>query len=336
MGKPKVLTIILNYRTPELTLGAAAAALREMRALGGEVLIVDNASGDGSYEAILGAVRARGWDADDTVRVVQSPVNGGFGAGNNFGIRLGLASGETPDFYYLLNSDAAPDAGAVGRLLEVMQAHPRAGMAGSYIKGTDGTPHCTVFRFPTITGEFEGAARTGIFTRLLKNAVVPMAIPQEATKVDWTAGASLMLRREMLDAVGGFDEEFFLYYEETELCHRAAGAGWDTWYVPASECAHVGSVSTGMKSWSRTPRYWFESRHHYFTKVHGRAYAALATLARIAGGLIWRLRRLLSGKPPADPPHFLRDLTAHALGTLFRPRPRGAAPLSHPMTEDSK
>ncbi|WP_371227803.1 glycosyltransferase family 2 protein [Roseovarius sp. 2305UL8-3] len=339
MSTPSILTIILNFRTPDLTIKAAEAALREMRALGGEVLIVDNGSGDGSFEAICAQVTARGWNKDGDLRVVESPQNGGFGAGNNFGMAQGLASGARPDLYYLLNSDAWPDEGAVGKLLEVMQAHPCAGMAGSHIRGEDGGDHCTVFRFPSIAGEFEGAARLGVITRMLRNSVVPMEIPAQTTQVDWTAGASLLIRRAMLDEVGGFDETFFLYYEETELCHRAARAGWQTYYVPGSRVVHVGSASTGLKEWARTPRYWFDSRMYYFAKLHGRAYAVFATLARIMGGLIWRLRRVVSHRPLGDPPGFLRDLTAHAIGAAFhRPNTKAPRPVPprHPITEESK
>ena len=337
MSQPKILTVILNYRTPELTIQAAQAAVREMRGLGGEVVIVDNASGDGSFDAIRAKADSEGWTQDGFLRVVQSPENGGFGAGNNFGMRLGMSSGAVPDFFYILNSDAWPDPGAVEKLLDVMQAEPRAGLVGSYIKGTDGAPHCTVFRFPSASGEFEGAARTGLITRMFKSSVVPMEIPTQTTQVDWVAGASVLMRREMLDEIGLFDETFFLYYEETELCRRAARAGWKTFYVPASEVAHVGSASTAMKDWARTPRYWFESRFYYFTKVHGRAYAIWATLARLAGCGIYGLRRMLTGKPRRDPPGFARDLLSHFLAAVVSRGPsRRDVSLARPMTEDSK
>ncbi|MFK7939702.1 MAG: glycosyltransferase family 2 protein [Roseovarius sp.] len=331
---PRILTIILNFRTPDLTLQSARAALSEMQALDGEVVIVDNASGDGSYERLRTAIAD--WKAGSRLRVVQSPVNGGFGAGNNFGMRMGLSDGTQPDFYYLLNSDAWPDPGAVQALLDVMQTNPKAGFAGSHIRGTDDQDHCTVFRFPSITGELEGAARTGLITRMFPRSVVPMEIPTQTTVVDWTAGASLMIRAETLNDIGLFDETFFLYYEETELCHRAKRAGWETFYVPSSRTVHVGSASTGLKDWARTPPYWFASRRYYFTKVHGRGYAALATMARIKGCLIWRLRRLVSNKPMGDPPHFLRDLIRHSLVGPDRPSRPSIPTLAHPVTEDSQ
>ena len=125
----------------------------------------------------------------------------------------------------------------------------------------------------------------------------------------------------MLDEIGLFDETFFLYFEETDLCLRAARAGHEVHYIRDSEVTHIGSVSTGMKTWARVPGFWLDSRWHYFTKSHGRAYAAMATLAHVAGGLTWRLRRLVQRKPPADPPRFLRDLLFHDLKALLRPLP---------------
>ncbi len=337
MSTGSILTIILNYRTPEMTLQAAEAALAEMQHLPGEVLVIDNGSGDGSWEALQEGFQQRGWHKDGKVRLLQSLVNGGFGAGMNIGFAAGLSDGTAPDYYYLLNSDAFVQGETIATLRDFLGQHPGAGLAGSFVQGTDGTPHRTAFRFPSIAGEFEMAARTGIFTRLLAPWVVAMNIPATETQVDWTAGASLMIRRPVLEDIGGFDETFFLYFEETDLCRRAARAGWRTHYVPDSRVTHLGSASTGMKTWSRTPAYWFFSRSHYFTKSHGRAYAALATLARITGCGLYGLRRLIQGKPQADPDHFLRDLIAHALVPSRRsPQRQGETRLRTSMSKDLK
>ncbi len=316
MTNPTILTIILNYRTPELTLRAAEAAMREMQGLSGEILIVDNYSDDGSFNVIRDEAAARGWFEGHRLRLLQSPRNGGFGAGMNFGMMAGLSDGSQPDYYYLLNSDAFPEAKAIQHLRDFLTTNPKAGMVGSYVHGVDGTPHATAFRFPSITGEFEGAVRTGIISRLLKNSIVALPIPETETRVDWTAGASLMIRRQVIEEIGGFDETFFLYFEETDLCRRAARADWATHYLPESKVQHVGSASTGMKEWVRAPSYWFDSRMHYFCKNHGGLYAALATLALLVGGLLWRLRLLISSKSRRDPPHFLRDLITHAVHSI--------------------
>ncbi|MEP1766207.1 MAG: glycosyltransferase family 2 protein [Sulfitobacter sp.] len=318
MTHPTVLCILLNYKTPAMTLRAAEAALADLHGLGGELVIVDNASGDGSYEMISAEVASRGWGMEGLVRVVASPVNGGFGAGNNIGLAMMLSHGARPDYYYILNSDAFPDAGCTGALMAQLEGDPNAGIACSHVRGEDHVVHTTAFRFPTIASEFVGAARLRAFERLMPDALVPLPQPEATCQVDWSAGASMMLRAEMLDAIGTFDETFFLYFEETDLCLRAARAGWTCWYVPDSRVVHIGSVSTGMKTKRRMPSYWYDSRRHYFTKNHGRTYAVAALIAHLAGGVLHRLRALLGRKPPQDPAWFLTDMVTHST-TPYRP-----------------
>ncbi|MBE9636031.1 glycosyltransferase family 2 protein [Salipiger mangrovisoli] len=323
---PRVLVLSLNYRTAEMTLRSAQAALRAMAGLDAELILIDNDSGDGSFEVMAQALATQDWAQAAPVRLISSGHNGGFGAGNNIGIRAGMSDGSRPDYIYLLNSDAFPEAGALRALVEHLETHPEAGFAGSYLFGEDGAAQMTAFRFPSIASEFEGAARSGPVSRLLRNRAVPMPVPGATRRVDWLAGASLLMRRRVLDEIGLFDERFFLYFEETELCLRAARAGHQTHYVRGSEVMHIGSVSTGMKRWARVPGFWLDSRWLYFAKSHGRTYAALATLSHVCGGLLWRLRRLIQRKPPADPAQFLRDLLSHDLRALFRPAPDSAAP----------
>jgi GT2 family glycosyltransferase len=317
---PSVLVVLLNYRTALMTLRAARAALADMPQ-NAEMVIVDNASGDGSAEVLSKGIK----DMGPRVRLILSEVNGGFGAGNNIGLASKMSDGSTPDFFYVLNSDAFPDRGCIPTLLAHMQAHPDAGFAASHVRGEDDLPHTTAFRFPSIAGEFEGAARIGVISRVLKGAIVAPPLPDSTTKVDWAAGASIMMRAQMLEEIDGFDEVFFLYFEETDLIRRANRAGWDCWYVPAARVVHIGSVSTGMKEWQRMPSYWFASRRYYFVKNHGRAYAALAWGARVAGSAIHALRCKLTGRPSQDPAHFLSDLTRYGLNLspgAIAPAPR--------------
>lgn len=313
-----VLTVLLNYKTPDMTLKAAEAAVTAMGGIAGEIVIVDNDSQDGSFEALEAGVAGKGWDR---VRVLQSGHNGGFGAGNNFGIRAGLSDGSRPDYVYILNSDAFPAPDAIQLLLDYLESHATVDFAGSYIHGPEGDPHQTCFRFPSIASEFESAARTGPISRLLKKSIVALPVPETSGRVDWLAGASVMMRQDTLDRIGLFDETFFLYFEETDLCRRLARAGGQVHFVRESAVAHIGSVSTGMKNWDRVPGYWFQSRWHYFNKNHGRLYAFGATLAQAAGGLLFRLRKLVSRKDLQTSPHFLRDLVSHDLGALFRRGP---------------
>lgn len=312
----RILVIVLNYRTPQMSLRAGAAALADMPQ-DAELVIIDNASGDGSPGVLQQGID--GWDQGARVRLVVSERNGGFGAGNNIGLRMTLSDGSPPGYFYLLNSDAFPDPGCISALLAHLQDHPRAGFAASHVRGEDGAPHTTAFRFPSVAGEFEGAIRFGPVSKLLRRAIVAPPLPAQTTQVDWAAGASVLIRADTLVEIGLFDEEFFLYFEETDLMRRGLRAGWTCWYVPAARVVHIGSVSTGMKDWQRMPGYWFASRRHYFVKTHGRLYAAFALVARLSGAALHRLRCGLTGRAAQDPAYFIRDLARHGFGLPLAP-----------------
>ncbi len=309
MNTPTVLTVILNYRTAEMTLESAKSACIAMADVPGGIVIVDNDSRDGSFETIRAEVAK--WEFD-RIRVVASPRNGGFGAGNNYGMAQALPDGTPPDFVYLLNSDAFPATDAISSLCDYMVAHPKVGITGSDIRGEDGVRHTAAFQFPSVASEFENAARTGVISRMLSRHIVALPTPDVPTRIGWTPGASFMMRRSMLDEIGAFDEGYFLYFEETDLCLRADRAGWETHFVPQSHVVHIGSVSTGMGEWGRTPTYWFDSRRRYFVKNHGIATFWATILARLAGGLMWRLRAVLSRRPFGEARFFLSDLIRHA------------------------
>ena len=307
----KLLVVVLNYKTADMTIRCVDNARKAVARIDGHRIdVVDNDSQDGSYEALLRAKEERGWE---DVEILESGHNGGFGAGNNFAIRRALASADPPDFVFLLNSDAFPEQDAIERLLDFMEDHPDVGLAGSQLYGTDGVPHISAFRFPTLESEVLGSTRLGVLARLLPEREVPIRPrPSESRPVDWLAGAAMMIRREVLEEVGLFDETFFLYFEETDLCRRARLRGWPTWYVVESQVAHVGHASTGLKDLSRPmPRYWFDSRRHYFTKNHGKAYAWAANAAQALGLATFKVRARLQKKDDPDPAHFLRDFVKY-------------------------
>ena len=318
---PRILVVSLNYRTAEMTLKSVQAALAAMQGLDAELVIVDNDSGDGSFARIAQAVETEDWAQGAPIRVIASPRNGGFGAGNNIGIRARLSDGSAPDYVYILNSDAFPERDSIRALQDHLDRHPEAGFAGSFIQGEDGVAHWTAFRFPSIWSELEGAAKLGLLSRLLRRKAVPLGVPETSQRVDWLAGASMMMRQGVLDEIGLFDETFFLYFEETDLCLRAARAGHAVHYVCESRVTHIGSVSTGMKKWSRIPGFWLDSRWHYFSKNHGRAYAVAATVMHVLGGLIWTVKKRLTGAKDRGPERFLADLVTHDLAAALRPLP---------------
>jgi GT2 family glycosyltransferase len=319
----RLLAIVVNYRTAELTLKAIEALLPELPAGDqGGVVVVDNDSRDGSAERIAAAIAARGWGG--RVRFIPSPRNGGFGAGVNVGIGYGLGLDSVPEYFYLLNPDAVPDAGAIAALTAFMDGHPRAGVAGSHLYTPDGKPHASAFRFPSILGELDFGLRFGPVTRLLRPWVVPIPPSHDTFEVGWVAGASFIIRRSVIEQIGLFDEEFFLYFEETDFCLRAHRKGWSIWYVGTSSVNHIGGAATGVDHTEngaaqprgqrrRVPAYWYVSRRRYFEKNHGRLYRAASDAVFLTGYALWRARRLLLNKPDHDPPGMLADFFKHTL-----------------------
>lgn len=319
-----IVVVILNYKTPDLAVVAAQSAAAAMQSFGGCILLVDNDSPDGSFQQMQDKVQATVWPEHLDVQVLQSGRNGGFGAGNNFGIRTGLEICPAAEFVYILNPDASVETGSIAALVDYLNGHPKAGIAGSWVYGEDGIDHCSAFRFPGVISEFEASVRMGPVTRLLKKYVLPLHVPETSGAVGWIAGASMLVRTSLMDAIGLFDETFFLYFEETDLCLRAHRSGHEVHFVRESRVCHIGSVSTGMGTWKRTPTYWFESRWYYYSKNYGRAYAITATLFNAMGTSLWRLRRMIERKPNTDARRFVRDLVSHDIRALFRPTPDAA------------
>ncbi len=307
-----ILTIIIvNYRTAGLAIDCLASLAAERRRLPPtDVVVVDSASEDGSVSALADAIGQRGWAR--WVTLLPLPRNRGFAAGNNAGIGLALARPQPPDYLMMLNPDTVVYPGALVRLLDFLHRHPQAGMAGPRVEFADGTVQVSAFRFPSILGEWEGALRIGLMTRLLSRWRVAPPPAQSDHAADWLSGCALMIRRQALEELGPLDERYFMYFEEVDLCLRAARRGWERWYIPGARIVHhVGQASGVTDRTRRQPAYWFASRRHFFIKNHGSVYATLASVAFVLGFAGWRLRRWMLRIPDGDPPHMLWDFLRH-------------------------
>jgi GT2 family glycosyltransferase len=307
------LVVIVNYRTPELVVDCLASLEPELAAVPDvSVTVVDGHSGDDSVARIGDAIAENGWS---WAAVTAAEKNGGFAYGNNVAIRPALASAEPPDCFWLLNPDTIVRPGALRALVSVLEEQPEVGVVGSRLEGQDGTAQTSAFRFFSILGELENGLKLGLATRLLEEWVVPRPLAERGGRVDWVSGASMLVRREVLDAVGLMDEEYFLFYEEVDLCLRARRAGWATWHEPASRVVHLGGQSTGIDESrpQRKPGFWFDSRAHYFAKNHGPLYALAADLSLAAGHGLFKLRMAIQRQPERVRPRLLRDLLGRRL-----------------------
>ena len=306
---PAVLVIILNYRTPDLTMDCLKSLVGEARDLPNiRVVVTDNDSGDESNEKIPEKIVKENWAWAEFMPLAR---NGGFAYGNNFPIQQALESKALPPYVLLLNPDTVVKPGAIRALIEFMERHPDAGIAGSRLEDPDGTPQCSAFRFHTFWSELDHGLRLGLVTQLLSKWIVAPPISDIACPTDWVAGASMIIRREVIEQVGLIDEGYFMYYEEMDFCLQAFRSKWKCWYVPESRVIHLVGQSSGVTNkkgtTKRRPQYVFDSRRRYFLKNYGSLYLIAADFLWLIGFSIWRLRRILQRKPDGDPPYLLWD-----------------------------
>ena len=321
--QPAVYVAIVNYKTPELTIDCLRSLVDEIQPYpGSQVVVADNASPDGSGEIIAHAIAANGWSA--WARLEKMPRNGGFAYGNNAVLRQGRIAASPPRYFWLLNSDTIVRQGSLRALVDFMESHPEAGIAGSRLEDPDGTQQTSAFRFPSVAGEFETGTCAGPVSKLLARWVVPLPPLQNSGPCEWICGASMFVRAAMLQTTGLLDETYFLYFEETDFCRAGRKQGWPCWFVAESRVVHLRGQSTPHIGTKRQSAYWFESRRHYFIKNHGRLYAIGADIALMSGTLINRIRKALTGQPSNIPEYFIFDL---ARNTALLPHARKTKPI---------
>jgi N-acetylglucosaminyl-diphospho-decaprenol L-rhamnosyltransferase len=314
--RSRLWIVIVNYRTAPLVLdGLKSLSDERSHYPNMQVVVVDNASEDGSVELLNQGITDHQWQS--WVKLEPLPHNGGFGCGNNTVLRQALAATEPPDYILLLNPDARVRSNAIAPLVQFLDEHPQVGLVGSRLEDPDGTPQFSAFRFLSFWTELDQGLRLGPISQLLRNQIVTLPLTDSPCPADWIAGASLMIRREVLESSGLFDEEYFLYFEEVDFCRRAKAAGWDCWYVPQSRVVHLVGQSSGVTDSKRPPKrmpqYWFDSRRRYFLKHHSTFYAAMTDLAWMVGFALWRVRRWVMNKPDPDPPSFLQDFFQNSI-----------------------
>jgi hypothetical protein len=324
MNDINVVVAIVTYKSATLTIDCLHSIDAERQATPGvkiRAIVVDNASGDAP--AIAEAIEAKGWAP--WVTLLEAPTNGGFAYGNNLAFQRAYDDGP-PAYFHMLNPDSLIRKGAIAALVQFLEAHPDVGTAGSTFEVDQGIDWPYAFRFPSILGELVGGLQFGLVTRALEPWVVIKEMTSVPQPIDWGGGASMMIRKEVFDAIGGLDEQYFLYFEETDFCYRAKQAGFPTWYVPDSRVLHIGQQSTkAAKEWAtpkRLPGYWFNSRCHYFVANYGLRYAIAVEVVALLANSLGYLKRLLQLRADRGVPHFLADFWEHS--TLW-PRNRGPA-----------
>ncbi|HLF25341.1 MAG TPA: glycosyltransferase family 2 protein [Anaerolineae bacterium] len=254
--------VVVNLNTKQLLRDALAALPDASRGLSSETIVVDNGSTDGS----AALVRERFAHA----LLIVNEHNAGFAAANNQAMQR--AQGE---FVLLLNSDtrAAPDS--IATLARFLKAQPRAGIVGPRLLNADGTFQGSAAAFPTPAGE--ALLLLGDVARRLRGPLFPYhSLPDDRSprRVDWISGACLLIRRAVIDQIGGLDTGYFMYTEETDWCYRARQAGWETWWLPEPGVYHLNGA-TAQQTFARKRRQIYGSKTRFFRKHYGRVAAGM-------------------------------------------------------------
>ncbi len=276
--KPDLSIVIVSYNTRQLLkecLDSVYASLADST-LTSEVIVVDNASRDGSAAMVRKHF--------PQVRLIANEDNRGFAAANNQALRaLGYGTGDThspppPEYVILLNPDTIVGGGALTTLVRFMDENPRAGACGARLLHSDGRFQHSAFAFPTLFQIFldffpinyrlTDSRVNGRYPRRLYQAGEPFPI-------DHPLGAALMVRREAIEQVGLLDERFFIYCEEIDWCLRIKAAGWGIWCVPEAEIVHHVARSTGQFRDEMFVALW-RSRYQLFEKHYSRLFQWMA------------------------------------------------------------
>jgi len=260
-GQPKtaeIAVLIVTYNSRDEIAGCLEPLLADPDLPEAEIVVIDNCSSDGTAAFVASAF--------DRVQVVMNSANIGFGAAVNRAAAITRAP-----YFLILNPDIAPRPGAVKAMLQAMDRDPHWAVLGCRLLSPDGRPQSSARTFPTIATFVARATplckylerlpymREHLMLRLLDAGQLQDG---EVNLVDWVLGACMLVRRAAFSEVGQFDERFFMYYEDIDLCYRAKQSGWRTGYLPCASMVHT---------YKRSSSHW--GLRNSLMWIHGRSAA---------------------------------------------------------------
>ena len=284
-----IVVSIINYRTGQLTIDCVTSVLDTLDGVNVHVVVVDNFSDDGSAEQIEAWLEQM--PESTPVQLIRSATNSGFSGGHNQGIAAAEA-----DFYLVLNSDAVLRPGFLRTMLDAARTMPDAGLFAPVIEYDDGAIQDSCFRFPTPASELIRTARSSVITHLLKRYEVSLGPDPAPDQIQWASFACILLRGDMIRAIGPMDEGYFLYFEDVEYCLRAARADWTIRQVRDARAVHFRGGSGPVKALNnqraRLPGYYYSSRTRFLFQAHGLGGLLAANLLWYVGRGFKQLYRL--------------------------------------------
>lgn len=237
--------IIISFNTKKLTLECIRSIIKNTKGISLEIIMVDNASSDGSVEAVMALAKKY------PTKVIANRENVGFGQGNNQGMKI--ARGR---YILFLNTDTLIRNNLLSEMVKWTDRNPRVGIASCALRNRDGSLQGTGGYFPTLPRVL--AWMTFLEDLPLLDRIIKPFHPmhgqspfykgeeffKKSSERDWVTGAFLLMRREVLKDVGYFDKDYFMYTEEVDYCYRAKKKGWKVWYLPKWSIIHYGGASS--------------------------------------------------------------------------------------------
>jgi len=267
--------IVVNWNAKELLKGCLRSIQKNMVQIDGEVLVVDNGSGDGSPEVVK---REFSW-----VRLLRNKENVGFARANNQAIRVSEGR-----YILLLNPDAVLRRGALDKMIKYIRAHPEAGIVAPKLLNADSSLQLSCQSFPSLRTEFfHSTLLEELFpkNRIIGNYRMTNWDHNSIREVDWVSGACMMVRRETIDEVGLLDESIFMYAEDIDWCYRIKNAGWKICYLPQAKVIHYQSEIAKINLASMLLNS-YGGLYHFFRKHYGRQAAVIFRWLVINGMII--------------------------------------------------
>lgn len=267
-NSPDVTVSIVNWNTRDDLRECLQTVLSQDGSVSFEVIVVDNASSDGSADMVR-------TEFAEKVKLIQNDTNRGFGAAHNQAIAESRGR-----YVLLLNPDCRIiDENALRRMVEYMDAHTNIGMLGPKIVYPDGRLQFSARRFPTLAAAlFRHTPLGGLFphNRFVRKYLMEDWDHREVADIDWLSGATLMVRKKTIEEIGLLDERFFMYVEDMDWCKRAHMHGWRVVYYPEVEVSHRIGASSDQKVIPMIHEHR-KSMLRYFLKYNARSAKVLLT-----------------------------------------------------------
>lgn len=276
---PELSIIIVTYNSAQVIKNCLASIEAEAaQGTSVETLVVDNGSTDGTPELVRAGFPA--------VRLITGQGNVGFARGNNIG--FGLARGR---YLLMLNADTEIHPGGLRALVAFAEAHPEAGFVAPHLVNPDGSLQHSTFRFPDFHQAFYGYFEKQVPMDSVANGRYLPSEYEHARRIEHALGAAVLIRRAAYEQIGGMDEKYALYFEETDWCFRCLRAGWQVWYTPEATIMHLGAHSTRSDP-ERSSVLFARSQSYYWRKNYGWLKYAGLKIVTLLGLTYWLVRSL--------------------------------------------